>query len=323
MSNRSIVINGDLGSGKSTIARLIAERTGLAFVSIGDLYRQIAHSRGMSALELNLHAERDAEIDRYVDDLQRKMADSDEQMVVDSRLAWVFFRQAFKVHLITDPSVAAARVLSRPADKVESYGSLAEATRSLQVRSESERQRFVRKYGVDKSRLRNYDMICDTTRTTATTAADCIIESYTAHPGSRPADATPVLLIDPARIYPTKPIERLAAGWRNEPEFVSEVGRRGFRTMEPITLGFTGSAFFVTEGHRRLSAALQNGFELIAAVLAAERAEPVADGTPAASYLDSAVTSAVLDGWNEAHGLHLSLPPAPVPPGPVPPGPAS
>jgi len=308
MSNRSIVINGDLGSGKSTIARLIAERTGLPFVSIGDLYRQIAESRGMSALELNLHAERDEEIDRYVDELQRKMADSAEQMVVDSRLAWVFFREAFKVHLITEPAVAAARVLSRPADKVESYASLAEATSSLQVRSESERQRFIRTYGVDKSRLRNYDMICDTTRATAATAADCIIGGYTAPPASPPHAAPALLFIDPARIYPTEPIATVMKSEPNERDFVAEVRRRGFRTLEPITLGFTGSCFFALDGHQRLSAALKNGYELVAAALAAERNEPVSDGMPAWDFFESTVTPAILNGWNEAHGLHLSLP---------------
>jgi cytidylate kinase len=52
---------------------------------------------------------------------------SGERLVVDSRLAWFFFRDALKVHLITDPTDAAHRVLGRPESSVESYVSAAEA----------------------------------------------------------------------------------------------------------------------------------------------------------------------------------------------------
>jgi hypothetical protein len=40
------------------------------------------------------------------------------------------FRDALKVHLITDPVVAAERVLGRPGDAVEHYGSVQEARRA-------------------------------------------------------------------------------------------------------------------------------------------------------------------------------------------------
>src|SRR5919112_6241041 len=126
-SGRSIVINGDLGSGKSTVSSLLARRLGIRRISVGDLYREMAQQRGMTALELNLHAELDDKIDHYVDRLQSDIAMSGERLVVDSRLAWFFFRDALKVHLITDATVAARRVLGRPADTVEGYSSLDEA----------------------------------------------------------------------------------------------------------------------------------------------------------------------------------------------------
>src|SRR5262245_31138746 len=97
IDGRSIVVNGDLGSGKSTVSVGLADRLGLRRISIGDLYRQMAHERGMTALQLNLHAELDDAIDGYVDELQTEIAQSGEQLVVDSRLAWVFFKDAFKI----------------------------------------------------------------------------------------------------------------------------------------------------------------------------------------------------------------------------------
>lgn len=82
---RSIVVSGDLGSGKSTVTSQLASRLGMPKVSMGELYREIAQERGMSALQINLYAERDEAVDNRVDQLQKQMADSHEPMVVDSR----------------------------------------------------------------------------------------------------------------------------------------------------------------------------------------------------------------------------------------------
>lgn len=92
-SYRSIVISGDLGSGKSTVSRELSRRLGVRRVSVGDLYRQMAQSRGMSALQLNLHAELDDAVDGYVDQLQQDIAKSDEQLVVDEQARLVLLHR--------------------------------------------------------------------------------------------------------------------------------------------------------------------------------------------------------------------------------------
>jgi CMP/dCMP kinase len=175
------------------VSRLLAERLGIRRISVGDLYREMAEQRGMTALELNLHAELDDKIDHYVDQLQVDIAASGESLVVDSRLAWWFFRDALKVHLVTDLEVAAGRVLQR-ADRAESYTSLAEARQRLAERSESERERFLDRYGADKARLGNYDLVCDTTRATPEEVVARIVDAWTG-PGGQTR-----LFIDPRRI---------------------------------------------------------------------------------------------------------------------------
>ena len=52
---------------------------------------------------------------------------------------------------------------------------------------------------------------------------------------------------------------------------MQDVGAAGFQRLEAITVGYTGSSFYVVDGHRRLSAALRNEFRLIPGTLAAER----------------------------------------------------
>lgn len=192
--HRSIVLNGDLGSGKSTVSKLLAERLGIRRISVGDLYRELARRRGLTALQLNLHAELDDKIDFYVDQLQRDIAATGEQLIVDSRLAWFFFTGALKVHLIADPAVAAQRALSRPANAQESYANLADAMARIAQRSESERARFLSRYGADKTRWTNYDLVLDSSAATPLQLAELIEQTYR-HP-----PATTKVYLSPRRL---------------------------------------------------------------------------------------------------------------------------
>ncbi|WP_433360599.1 AAA family ATPase [Actinoplanes sp. CA-142083] len=238
---RTIVLNGDLGGGKTTVSVMLAERLGVRRVSVGDLYRQMAAEHGMTALEFNLHAELDDKIDHYIDQLQHDIAASGERLVVDSRLAWFFFTDAFKVHLVTDPVVAARRVLGRPADAVESYDDLDEAVRQLTARSESERQRFLSRYGADKTQLRNYDLVCDTTRATPPEIVARILSML-----DGPAGARPVCCLDPCRVLRT-------------PETEDD---------GDIVVRYAAPHFLAVRGNLRLKAAMRDGETLTPMFLA-------------------------------------------------------
>lgn len=304
---QSIVFNGDLGSGKSTVSVEIAKRLGMRRVSVGDLYREMAQQRQMTALQLNLHAELDQAVDGYVDQLQQDIAASGEPLVMDSRLAWHFFTDALKVHMITEPGEAARRVLARPSGPAESYSSLEEAKAKLRERSASERSRFIIRYGVDKARLRNYDLICDTTRASATEVIEHIVAAYEGKLGAEVLrDGPPLLLLDPARVYPTEDIATLRGLW--DTDFVGDVAEAGDEALEPLKIGFTGEYFFVVDGHRRLSAALQNGFSMVPAQLVAEVDEPVVGGMTAIDYFAAQVRPGLIYDWEAAHKIQLPLP---------------
>jgi CMP/dCMP kinase len=303
MSSQSVVINGDLGSGKSTVAEAVSQRLGIKRLSIGDLHRQIARERGISALDLNLSAEVDEEIDNYIDDLQRKLAKADDPLVVDSRLAWFFFVDAFKVHLITDPEVAAQRVMSRPVSDVEKYESLSEARVALRRRSESERIRFIRKYHADKTRLRNYDVIVDTTRIDPGCTTEAVISAYNARREG------PRIFLDPRRIYPSESVHELRGLWDVDAAFVAETAVSGPGGIEPLQVAYTGEYFYVIDGHRRLSAALQNDFKIIPCILAAEFDEIIIAERTAEQFFESELTLSKVYDWNAAHALELPLPP--------------
>ncbi|MDG4830371.1 AAA family ATPase [Solwaraspora sp. WMMD1047] len=304
---QSIVLNGDLGSGKSTVSKELSRRLGLRRVSVGDLYREMAQQRQMTALQLNLHAELDQAVDGYVDQLQQDIADSGEQLIVDSRLAWHFFTHALKVHMITEPSEAARRVLERPSGPAESYTSVEEARTKLRERSESERGRFILRYGVDKAKLRNYDLICDSTRASADEVVEHVIAAFEGRFAAEILrQAPPLLLLDPGRIFPTQEIQALREGW--DSDFVTKVEQAGEEALEPLHIGYTGEHFFVVDGHQRLSAALRGGFKVVPGRLVAEGTEPVVGGLNAIDYFRSEVGLSTICDWEAAHNIRLPVP---------------
>ncbi|WP_238017047.1 AAA family ATPase [Dactylosporangium sp. AC04546] len=300
MSNhRSVVINGDLGSGKSTVSVELAGRLGLRRISVGDMYREMAQRRGMTALQLNLHAELDDAIDSAVDQLQSEIAKSGEQLIVDSRLAWFFFHEAFKVHLITEPNEAARRVLARPHSEVENYSSLEEAKTNLRSRSESERMRFLTRYGADKFRLRNYDLVCDSTRARPDDIVELVQAAFEGRLGGDILrEKPPLLLLDPMRVYPTRELDFPAP---TDGVTVPEA-------MEPLTIGHSGPDYYVIDGHRRLSAAVQAGLRLVPASLLAEGEEAVTNRLSANDYFRAHVTRDVVDAWERLHKIELPVP---------------
>jgi cytidylate kinase len=247
----TVVLNGDLGSGKTTVSVLLAQRLGVRRVSIGDLYRRMAAQHGMTALQFNLHSELDDKVDHHIDQLQHDIAASGERLVVDSRLAWHFFTDALKVHLITEPTVAARRALGRPGDPVENYRTAEEARDHLAERSDSERKRFLSRYGVDKTDLRNYDLVCDTTSATPEQVVVRILEMLETYGG--PA-AAPLCHLDPSRVRRT-----------------TATGQDG-----KIVVRYRALVFVAVRGGRQLSAAIRAGETLTPVALAAdEGSEPV------------------------------------------------
>ena len=101
-----IAITGDPGSGKSTFARAVSELTGFRLITTGNIFRTLAAEKGISLTELNEMAESQADIDHLVDDFLKTLNDQKEHLILDSRMAWFFVRNALKIRLTVDLDVA-------------------------------------------------------------------------------------------------------------------------------------------------------------------------------------------------------------------------
>ena len=107
-----IAISGDLGSGISSVAKCLSEKLNFKYLSMGDIFRDFANKKGLTVLELNEKAKIDKTIDEGIDLSLRRKANLSENMVIDSRLAWYFVKNAFKVYISVDEVVAAKRIMN-------------------------------------------------------------------------------------------------------------------------------------------------------------------------------------------------------------------
>jgi predicted cytidylate kinase len=169
-----ITISGRPGSGKSTVAKLLARRLGLDHVSAGDFMREMAAERGISVLELSGIAEHDDAIDREIDDRSRRLGQERDGFVIDARLAWHFIPKAFKVFLDVRLDVAARRIYGDRRGSEQENVDLEATRRNTEIRRASESKRYALYYGIDYLDSANYDMVVDTSELDAEGVVDLI-----------------------------------------------------------------------------------------------------------------------------------------------------
>lgn len=172
-----IAISGDLGSGKSTVCRHLKEKYGLNVYSTGQIQRSLAQKYGMDVLAFNKYMETHPEIDEEIDSELVKIGSQDQDMVLDSRMAWHFVPGTFKVYLKVELDEAARRIMNDQRGKVEIYTSIEEARESLIARKKCENLRYSVKYGVDCSDPGNYDLVIDTTSVGPEQVAEMIMSA--------------------------------------------------------------------------------------------------------------------------------------------------
>ena len=172
-----ISLAGDLGSGKSTVAKILIEALGAEYYSTGSIVRSIAERMGMTIGELNVYMETHPEIDNEIDNGLVALADDPRALIIDSRMAWHFTKGTFKIYLSTDIETAAARIWNAQRT-CEHASTLEETIVCTKERRASEKKRYSEQYGVDITNLSNYSLVVDTTYATPEEVAGVILSSF-------------------------------------------------------------------------------------------------------------------------------------------------
>lgn len=161
-----LTINGKPGSGKSSVARIIADRLGLEYIDIGEIRRKAAKEKAMTLEEYNKWGETTDATDKPVDDMLLKFAAERDQLVISSRTAYHFIPKSIKILLDVDLWVAAQRIFSdeklKTRNETANTSSVEQIEHALKERMRSDAARYEKYYHLDIYDPSAYDLVIDT-----------------------------------------------------------------------------------------------------------------------------------------------------------------
>ncbi len=175
-----ITITGKPCSGKSTVARIICEKFGFTHIAVGDIFKQEADKQGMSVEQFNKKCAENPQFDNFVDDKIKELGVqySGQKYLFDSRLAWHFIPDSFKVYVDLDDDTMAERLANSDREGFEKYTNLDDAKKTLQNRRKLEVERYQNLYDVNLEDLQNYDFVINSKNLTPDEVAGEIITAY-------------------------------------------------------------------------------------------------------------------------------------------------
>ena len=175
-----ITITGKPCSGKSTAAKLIVEQHGFTRIGVGDMFKEEAKKRGLSAEEFNALCMNDPSYDYFIDKMteQKGIELEGQDFIFDSRLAWHFVPVSFKVFVDLDEDTMAYRLVNSDREGKEKYDDYEKAKKTVINRTKLENKRYKKIYGVDMFDLSNYDFVVDSKNLSQQEVADAIWKAY-------------------------------------------------------------------------------------------------------------------------------------------------
>jgi len=178
-----ITLSGKPGSGKSSTADKIAEILNYTRHSAGDMVRHIISENKITLEEYNRLALEDHNLDTRIDDKLRELRDKSD-IVVDSRLAFYWIPESFKVYLDLDLEIATSRIFKDTVSnnlrqsETTATDSLDDVAKHVRERISTEQTRFKRLYNIDPYDSSHFDLIINTSRQNPQSVAIAIFDAY-------------------------------------------------------------------------------------------------------------------------------------------------
>ena len=157
-----ITISGKPGSGKTTIAKVLAEKLGYKHLSMGDLRGKIAMTHGLTIDELNEIGKKESWTDLEADEELIKIGKSNEDYVIDTWLGYHLLPDSIKIFLDIGEEDGAKRVFTNQRSDEEKKDSVEGVKKMLKKRVQNTRERFLKYYKTDFLDLSKYNLVIDT-----------------------------------------------------------------------------------------------------------------------------------------------------------------
>ena len=108
-----ITITGKPCSGKGTASKEFCKKYNFEYIGTGNMFREYAKQYGYDILSFQEQSNIVTKIDKLIDNQIYEIGQNklNEDIVIDSRLAWHFIPSSFKVFIDIDEKTAAKRLL--------------------------------------------------------------------------------------------------------------------------------------------------------------------------------------------------------------------
>ena len=166
-----ITVSGPPGSGKSTLSRKLSVKLGMELISMGDIFRKCAEDRCMCLAEYGLLAKSNSDIDREIDEMQKRIAKEKDNIILEGRLSGFLVDADLKVWLKAPLEVRAERIAKRENKPVQV------AMAETAEREECERERYLGYYNIDIKDLSVYDIVIDSSRWGAEEIGEIVLKA--------------------------------------------------------------------------------------------------------------------------------------------------
>lgn len=162
-----ISISGFHGSGKSTIAEMLAKKLNWPRYYMGGLRREAALKRGMTLAEYNKLGETDPSTDLEVDNYQKELGEKEDNFIIEGRTSWHFIPHSLKIYIDVNHKIGAERIfksLQKENNRNEDCGlnTLEDVVKSVEERYKSDKLRYKKYFNIDVYDLKNYDFVINT-----------------------------------------------------------------------------------------------------------------------------------------------------------------
>lgn len=160
---KKITIGGSSGTGKGTVAKILAEKLNFQVNSAGNFFREIAKEKGYdSILEMQkvIHSKEntDFSVDIEVDQRTKKFGEENTDFIMEGRLCAFMIPDAFKILLICEDEERFRRVSERQKNSID------QAKKETLEREELYTDFYRRFYKIDNYLDKShYDLVIDTT----------------------------------------------------------------------------------------------------------------------------------------------------------------
>jgi len=301
MQTYKIAISGELGSGKSSLSKLLCEKINFKVLSVGTIQRKLAEKHGMSTVEFNTYMETHPEIDIECDNKVIEYGLSDANLILDSRMAWHFVPHAFKIHLLVNIHIAADRIFNDNVRKNEQNSDIEHTVQNIISRKASEVKRFKEQYNANIDDLQNYDIVVDSSHILPEDLAAFILERFENWKLHKNFNR---MWLSPKNLFPLQGIRE--HGMRYTREIKKSIEVNGFNETEPIQVIQQNGLYFIYNGHKRCTSSISSGLDLVPVDILNQKIHQLPNGQSFADYVKDHYNIANVYDWEDKNGFKFA-----------------